>query len=278
MFKFKNEKLPEAKEERAKKTLARLEKINAKLENFSKRTDIVELFGNVAIDVASPVKTSLMSRGHILDAGPVSGVVGGACAILAVPVATALVAVPTVVKDLINIRIKALQRRLSIAKNMRSFEEITKNQEKQVEYATKEYEHQKKLGVKSAIKDAQKDMEKEKHIQEVFQKATAFAKEDNKEETIKRLMNIATSHESKTGKYAIYTGIQAVSGLAMKFVADYIAITPKATPYLKAAAGVCFAAAAYESIKMAGSIAPAIKERIDARNAFRRLEEYVKER
>ena len=282
MFKFKNEKLSMAKEEKAKKTLARLEKINAKLEKFQKGIG----YGIVGLGIGGGTLAGgltgaagvLMGKGWLVDIIGFAGLGAFAAGTLSVPVATALIAVPTVIKDVINVRIKALQKRLNISKNLRPTEEIIQEQEEEVNRVTKVYEDRKDVGTKIDIKAAKKDMDKEKHIQEVFQKATELAKEDKKEETVKRLMNIATRHESKTGKYAIYTGIQAMSGLTAKFVVDYTTITPKATPYFKAAAGVCFVAAAYEAVKTAISIAPAIKERRDAKRAFRILEGYTRYR
>ena len=272
---FENDNVLEAREENARKTLSRLEKTKAKLEKCT--INIGDSFLNIFSDVEKPVKENLFWNGHIIEAGAISGAISTAVAVLSVPVVTALTAIPTVAKDIINLRIKLLQKKLSVPGIMRPSEEITKRQENRVENATKEYNRLVDNGSKSDIKLAKRNMEKEKHIQDVYQKATNLAKVDSKEKTIQRLMNVAASHESRPLEYAFYTAIQTGAGITMQLLGSEI-LGPKVSPYFKAAAVLSFAAAGYEAVKTITAIGLAIKEKIKAKKAFRILEKYTKDR
>ena len=278
MFKFKNEKPPKAKEEKAKKTLARLEKAKEKLETASYgMAGLTMLAGGV---VGAFVGLEFASIAGIIPLG-VAGLG------LSVPVATAVAAVPAVIKDIISLRIKALQNRFSSLRKMRPTEEIINDQKENVEKQLKKYEaYQKSETVKkSEVEEQKEELENEKNILNIYEKATERAKIEKKEKTIQRLMNIATNENIRnenTG-YGILTVVEAGVGAIINKVGNSLAASryiegQAISPYVKAGAAICFAAAAYEAVKTAILIPQSIKEEEASNKAFRILEAYARYR
>ena len=278
MFKFKNEQPPKAKEEKAKKTLARLEQVKEKIRAASYgAAGITILAGGVAGALAG------------LEIGGIAGVVpvGIAGIGLSIPVATAVAAVPVVIKDIISLRIKALQNRFSSLRKMRPTDEIINEQKENVEKQIKEYEaYEKSETSKKSEIDAQKEkLENEKNILNVYEKAKERAQIEKKEKTIQRLMNIATSESIRDAScgYGTLSVIEAGIGAIVNKVGNSLAASryiegQAISPYVKAGASICFAAAAYEAVKTAILIPQSIKEKRASHKAFKILEAYARYR
>jgi hypothetical protein len=248
MFKFKNEQPPEAKEKKIKETIARLEKRKFAYESATLGGTV---FGAL---------TGVFATAAAVEASAVSPVVGVGS--VAVAMGTLLTAVPVVARDIVNLRLKALQKKV-----MRTPEEILKEQKERIALDNR----------------TGSNAEQDEHVYNVYTKALAKAKVEGKGKTIQRLMNVASKWD-EVGHVGAYAGVpvsllQAGSAAfmnKMQNICAYVGFDDRAELY-KEAKILCAVASGYEAIKSVVRIVRANKEMKAGKKAFKILENYVKE-
>ena len=273
MFKFFNKQPPKAQEKDPQNVIERLKKLKEKLKKVQK--------------YAAWGAIGLAATGGVVVAGAIGGMsvamlVGACAAVAAAPIATAGAAIPTVVKDVIDLKIKSLRKKMSLSqkmasKGMKTTEAILIEQLNEVEKATDKYDLYTREGY-SGVKDVKKDMDNAIRKKNVYSKAAKRANEEGKEKTVQRLMNISLQHDVDVKTPAWFAVGQAATTAI--FRGQYKAMTSDPwvywteTPYVKAALIVSALATGYECVKTAVHTIEAIKEKKAAKKAFKILENY----
>lgn len=267
MVDIKNENPPQV-EENSEETLKRLEKTKNKIERSS---SIVKGLG-----IALPIVAGLTWYGITGNGGMME-----LSALTAFPVVTAVVSAHAFIRDAVERKIDTIKKKVAgsyLISAMLSDQKMRlKRDEQHYDRLTHNKTNSGYSDTADAIEYARKNIEKEKKHEDVFSKAAELAKQEGKEKTIGRLMDMVGKYsDGKTSKYMFGGAIQTAYSL---FAAPGAleAISNKSNPFAiacAAAAAVTIPAAVYCATKAVQSI----KRKKNADRAFKILEKYTAER